>query len=433
VSLGRVDSNLVGVAPGAALLAATGSGLPVEQRAGRYVYLSQLDMFETKTYIADIDQQIVLLKTLKASGCEVVLDPQFAEMAAVGRFESSVRKLPWANVNAAWKASDFGPERNLNPARLIAEFAIKHGVDAVLSPSHLVETVDDAWWAADRSLTEQLRLELDRNGGSDIAIDYQVITTCGMLRDPEGREKIISAVENLPIQNVWLKISGFGATATGAGTRAYIESVRDLHPIGRPLIADATGGFPGLAAAAFGAVAGIGHGVCQKEGFRCYEWKLPRSGKGGGIGARIYIPNLDRYFTEEQLDAVFAANGGKPLVGCTDTSCCSRREDQIEHSDAHMLTRRSRHLEELSRVPELRRAEHLLLRQIDPAVRSARQCARLKLADEKVARVVVEAKNRLIRLRDALGDLHAKGSTPTRSGPLTFRGESRSISAVIGR
>jgi len=382
---------------------------------------------------AHIDEQIVLLKTLKSSGREVVLDPNFAEMAAVGKFESSVRNLPWANANATWKAGDFGRGSNLNPARLIAEFAIKHGVYAVLAPSHLVETADDPWWAIDRTLCEALRLELDRNGGSDIAIDYQVITTSCLLRDPEGREKIISAVENLPIQNVWLKISGFGATATGAGTRAYIESVRDLHPIGRPLIADATGGFAGLAAAAFGAVAGIGHGVCQKESFRCYAWKLPRSGRGGGTGARIYIPDLDRYFTEEQLDAVFAAKGGKPLVGCTDTSCCSRREDQIEHSDAHMLTRRSRQLEDLSRVHELRRAEHLLLRHIDPAVRSARQCARLKLADEKVARVVVEAKKRLIRLRDALGDLHAKGSTPTRSGPLTFRGGSSSINAVIGR
>jgi hypothetical protein len=362
----------------------------------------------------------------------VILDPNFAEMAAVGQFESSVRKLPWANANAPWKASDFGRESNLSPARLIAEFAIKHGVDAVLSPSHFVETVDDAWWAVDRSLTEQLRLELDRNGGSNIAIDYQVITTSALLRDHKGCAQIISAIENLPIQNLWLKVSGFGATATGAGTRAYIESVRDLHAMGRPLIADATGGFAGLAAAAFGAVTGISHGVCQKESFDANRWKRPIS-KGGGIGTRIYIPDLDRYLTEEQLNIVFAVKGGKSRVGCTDTSCCPRREDQIEHSDAHMLTRRSRQLEDLSRVPELRRAEHLLLHLIDPAVRSARQIALLKLPDENVAKVVKVAKKRLIRLRDALGDLQATESVPTWSGPLTFRGGPSSINAVIGR
>ncbi len=382
---------------------------------------------------AHVDEQIVLLKALKASGYEVVLDPNFAEMAAVGRFESSVRKLPWANANAPWRASDFGRGSNFSPARLIAEFAIKHGIDAILAPSHLVEAADDPWWAVDRILCEALRLELDRNGGSDIAIDYQVITTSGLLRDPKGREQIISVVENLPIQNVWLKISGFGATATGAGTRAYIESVRDLHAIGRPLIADATGGFAGLAAAAFGAVTGISHGVCQKETFQANLWKQPRSGGGGATATRIYIPDLDRYLTEEQVNAVFAAKGGKARVGCTDTGCCPRREDQIEHSDAHMLTRRSRQLEDLSRVPELRRAEHLLLRHIDPAVRSARQITQLKLADEKVAKVVECAKKRLIRLRDALGDLQARDYAPTRSRPLTFRGGSSSINAVMGR
>ncbi len=125
--------------------------------------------------------------------------------------------------------------------------------------------------------------------------------------------------------------------------------------------------------------------------------------------------------------------GGKSRVGCTDTSCCPRREDQIEHSDAHMLTRRSRQLEDLSHVPELRRAEYMLLHLIDPAVRSARQIALLKLPDENVAKVVKVAKKRLIRLRDALGDLQATESVPTWCGPLTFRGGSSSINAVIGR
>jgi hypothetical protein len=131
-------------------------------------------------------------------------------------------------------------------------------------------------------------------------------------------------------------------------------------------------------------------------------------------------------------------------TSCSRRRAVSRLSAALTRAAAHVvrtrssmrtciLTRRSRQLEDLSRVPELRRAEHLLLRHIDPAVRSARQCARLKLDDEKVARVVVEAKKRLIRLCDALGDLHAKGATPTRSRPLTFRSGSSSINAVIGR
>jgi hypothetical protein len=84
-------------------------------------------------------------------------------------------------------------------------------------------------------------------------------------------------------------------------------------------------------------------------------------------------------------------------------------------------------------VPEPRRAEHLLVRHIDPAVRLARQCSRLTLDDEKVAKVIKEAETRLFRLRDALGDLYAIESSPARSTPLTFRSGSSLISAITDR
>ena len=115
-------------------------------------------------------------------------------------------------------------------------------------------------------MCEALRFELDRHGGSGIAIDHQIITTNAVLKDPVGRAQMASAVSDLPVQNVWLKIAGFGANATGAGARAYIEFVRQLHGIGRPFVADfAVGGFAGLAAAAFGAVSGY-KPRCMPEG-----------------------------------------------------------------------------------------------------------------------------------------------------------------------
>jgi hypothetical protein len=382
---------------------------------------------------AYVGGQIDLLKALKASGCEIVLDPNFAEMSLHGKFGQAVSRLPWANSGALWKASDFGPGSNSNPARLIAEFAIRYGAQVVLAPSHLAEAVDDSWWAVDRRLCEALRFELDRHGGSGIAIDHQIITTNAVLKDPVGRAQMASAVSDLPVQNVWLKIAGFGANATGAGARAYIESVRQLHGIGRPFVADAVGGFAGLAAAAFGAVSGISHGVCQREKFVASEWKRPRSGGGGGAETRIYIQDLDRYLDEAQFDIAIAANGGKSRFGCTDADCCRSIEEQVNYFEAHMLTQRSRQLEELSRINEFRRAEHLLLHHIDPAIRSARRCAKLKFSDDKVATVVVSARDRLIRLREALGDLHGKDMMPTQSRALFFRGGAGSISAVIGR
>jgi hypothetical protein len=44
----------------------------------------------------------------------------------------------------------------------------------------------------------------------------------------------------------------------------------------------------------------------------------------------------------------------------------------MENPHVHFITQRSRQLTDLSNVPELRRAEHLLLRHLDTAVRAAR-------------------------------------------------------------
>ena len=72
-------------------------------------------------------------------------------------------------------------------------------------------------------------------------------------------------------------------------------------------MADCAGGFAALAVLAFGAVAGICHGVGQKEGCKVSDWKKPPG--PGGSKRRIYVPELDRHFTEEQLNAIFAARG----------------------------------------------------------------------------------------------------------------------------
>lgn len=383
---------------------------------------------------AHLAEQLELAKTLKASGCEIVLDPNFAEMATPGRFGSSaIRKLGWANLDRPWEPSDFDRRRNHDAAKAIAEFAVKAGIHAVLAPTHLVENVNDAWRSTDLRMCEALRYELDRCGGSDIAVDYQLITTSALLKDAAARAAFVADIETMPVENVWLRASGFGATATGAGTRHFIESVRGLHEISRPLIVDMAGGFAALGAAAFGAVAGISHGVGQKESFKAADWRKPPSG-GGGAAARAYVQELDRYFKEDQLQVIFDAKGGRSRFSCADTSCCAHGgEDMIENGHAHFVTQRHRQLDDLSGVPEDRRAGHFLLRHLDPAIRTARHAAKLKIADDKVVAAVGEAKVRMVRLRDALADLDAKGVGETRSRAPNFRGGTNAISAMLGR
>jgi hypothetical protein len=100
-----------------------------------------------------------------------------------------------------------------------------------------------------------------------------------LLKEDSNRAAFLADITQMPIENVWLHASGFGATATGAGTRQFVEAIRDFHATGRPLVADMAGGFAALGAAAFGAVGGISHGVGQKESFKASDWKKPPGGR----------------------------------------------------------------------------------------------------------------------------------------------------------
>jgi hypothetical protein len=366
--------------------------------------------------------QADFLRAQKAAGREIVIDLNVAETAMGGRFGSAVGKLPWGNPDRPWVPGDFGATRNDDFAKRFAEFLANIGPSAVLAPVHVVEV--DEWRSIDIRATERPRMELDRVGAKNVAIDHLVIIGAREFRDSEKRAAALDGAGDLPVQNLWVRISGFGATSTGARTRHVIEAARNLQDLGLPLVLDMAGGFAGLSALAFGAFGGISHGAGQRESFDLAHWRKPPNGKGGGTSPRAYVPELDRYLTEEQLQAFFAVRGTKARFACADSSCCTHgHEDMLENGHAHFITQRSRQLEALSKIPPSRRAENFLLRQLDPAVRSTRQASKLKFGDNGVQKLVIDAKSRLTRLRDALGALHeADGAAvPTSASPL-FRG-----------
>jgi hypothetical protein len=72
--------------------------------AGRFPY--RRVVFEA----AHLPEQLGLLERLRATGCEIVLDPNFAEMATEGRFRSAVSRLPWANQERPWHPMTFALE-----------------------------------------------------------------------------------------------------------------------------------------------------------------------------------------------------------------------------------------------------------------------------------------------------------------------------------
>jgi hypothetical protein len=381
---------------------------------------------------AHIEEQHELLATLQRAGSEIILDPNAAETATPGRFGTSVSKLPWGNPDRPWRPEDFSRTRNLDTAKAIAEFGVRFNVDAVLAPTHCIESFPNSWLNVDIRLCEELRHELDRMGGKHIAIDFQIITTNTLLKDEATRDVLIASIRNVPIENLWIRASGFGATATGAATRAFIEATRSLHELGKPIIADYSGGLSTMAAAAFGGIGGFCHGMIQKETFRIGDWRKPATG-GGGTAKRIYVPELDRYLKEEQLNALFSVKGTRSRFGCNDTSCCAHGvEDMIENPYRHFIIQRSQQIKALSNVPETRRAEHFLLHNLDRSVRSARLASRLKFGNEEITQLVAETKRRLINLRDPLGDLHSTSDSASRSAAPKFRGQDQKSQSAVG-
>jgi hypothetical protein len=379
---------------------------------------------------AHIAEQAQLLRELKRAGCEIILDPNVAELSAVGKFSGAAAKLPWAHGERPWEPDDFGSRRNLSLAHDIAEFAVTYGVDAVLTPSHLEEPRSD-WREHDLAMVHALRRSLDELGGRAISIDYQLITTAAALKDPAYRADTVDSIQDLPVENLWLRVSGFDARSTGTGTRRFIEAARDFQAAGRPIIADMVGGFPALAASAAGSISGFAGGIAQKEAFRAAEYLRLPTGSGGGSGPRIYLPELDRFVSEDQLNAIISARGARSRVICTDTNCCpSGREDMVDNYKAHFLYQRHRQIDELSRTPDARKFTHFLLNQLGPAVRGARTLSRLKITDEGVAEMIAREKKRLILMNDALGALYEDSQQTARSEAARFRGGGSGLSVL---
>ena len=99
---------------------------------------------------------------------------------------------------------------------------------------------------------KHLRRALDAEGGGRIAIDYPLITTYGTIREAAQRRALLSPLRDLPIDNLWLRVSGFGADASPIGVRRYVSAVADFHALDLPIVADCVGGLTGLAIVSFG-------------------------------------------------------------------------------------------------------------------------------------------------------------------------------------
>ena len=372
-------------------------------------------------------RQTSLVRTLKDEHAEIVLDTNVAELSAAGRFGGATRYAPWAADNRPLERDDFVVGTNRSVIEPIGRFAIENGVDVVMAPTHYMGDEQSWWFAIDQNSCVELRKFLDSNGGETVKIDYPLIITYAQLRKPETRKHLLDGLRDLPFDNLWLRVSGFGADATAAGVERYVQAVLEFHQLGKPIITDQVGGLTSLAISSFGASSGFAHAITGKERFSAQGWINPKPSKGGGRGDKtVYIPGLDRRIKVKDARAMFDdARTSRGIFGCPDKNCCGDIDKMLSNPEAHFVRQRNKQVRELSIVPESIRAERFVTDHVEEARRRADRGLKLKKPNEDTKKLISKSHKRLIRFEQMLTNMHEH------LGPIEFAPEATKRSGKV--
>jgi len=179
-------------------------------------------------------RQLDRLRVLRNDGLEIVLDTEAAELSSLYRFQTHARHAEWLSEPPArpLRPVDFDQSRIEEIARL----AVKLDVDTVLAPTHYLSgTGFSDWLQTDIRNCERLRFALDREGGSRISIDYTIIIRGQDLATLECQSKLMAALSDLPIDQVWIRLSGLQKDAGPQKTRDLVRLLSGFHNLGRPI------------------------------------------------------------------------------------------------------------------------------------------------------------------------------------------------------
>jgi hypothetical protein len=345
-----------------------------------------------------VSQQTEFIRDLGARRVELVLDTNVAELSSEGRFDGAVRNAPWALGERPLGHGDFTTVGLRKMARQIAVFAVENGFDAIISPTHLIQSDDDRWAAIDLKSLEALREELDKAGGASVAIDFELIMPYALLRNEVAREKISRSLSGAPFENLWFRVSGIGRDSTGMAVKRYIDALREFSPSKGSVIVDHIAGLGALATLAFGAAGGVAHGIGERERFDATGWIKRLSGGGGG-SRRVLVSALDRQITMSDLAEIEKVPGGRRLLACADATCCPRGiRDMYENERGHYAYQRHKQVTELSRISAPGRADYFVSKMLRPTESKARAASRLKINNESIAASLKRDSERIERM-----------------------------------
>jgi hypothetical protein len=360
-----------------------------------------------------------LIAALASSGVEIVLDTKSAELAYEIGMHSRARDLPWALSERIQRPDDWTGVPGRARAEQIAEFAQVIKADAVLAPTHFIDSARSPWLATDVMAARLLRDALDALGSKDIRVDYCLTAPISPLRDQAQIDLVARAIADTPDGNLWLRLSGFGMTGSAAALRRYIEFAWRLASLGKPIIADNVGGNAALSLAGFGAVGGICQGAAERDSFNVSSWRSRPTG-GRGPQKRIYAPALDLFLPKKTAETFLDRRYARTLILCKDQSCCRDAEDMIVNAKRHAIIQSNQQISNLSRRPPLKRVDFLLTEVLPETGRTLRKARRIKFEDEKLTARLQALADRSERMLHVLEDLHSSVEiTPIPKTPIS--------------
>jgi hypothetical protein len=327
-----------------------------------------------------ITSQRELISALRRDGVEIVLDTEVAELASLAKYQTHVKKAPWASIaeGKILNESFFdGSFSQINLIKRIAEFAVENSVDTILAPTHFLgDRSYTDWITADGRSCVALRRALDTCGGGSISIDYPIIHSHVALNDAQVRSQIMERVAQLPFDNLWIRPSGLGSDPRSQPIKQFLKTLQDFHKLGVPIIIDYVDGLMAQALLAFGGASGIAHGIGERSHFEANAWhKEPKArdeDQSFGRTAYIVIPGLGRRLAAKELRVLAGAKGGRKLLGCQDPCCAHGLQSTLNEPRQHAAFHAIAPIQRLAGVPDLNRPRYFL----DHPLREAEQLAR---------------------------------------------------------
>ena len=360
--------------------------------------LAAAGVIKSKRFVVDgskIDFQKDIIQVLQGLGAEIVLDPRTIELSARRKCAGLAASAPWAPET---RGVPLGPDvfRDRHPTDIygaIARCAVKHGVSAVLSPSHyLADPSFEGWQAIDHDACMLLRRALNTEGGKSIAIDYLVAARLTDFMDESFQSKMMPNLSDLPYDNLWVRASMSKALGP-VNAQRLVRTLSRWHNIGKPIVMDYMGGLSAESLAAMNVVSGVAHGFGEQTSFTTSKWAEPPEerdkDKRGGRATRIGVSSLGCTFTSAELDVLMSAHGAKSALLPNDRRVLPNGVEDIRRDPRRFnVYDAQRRMEEINAIPTVNRPDHFADKRMREVVATANKAAKLNPKAE-----IAKAKN----------------------------------------